>query len=44
MFVQNLTLTKDGKAPVSTHCLKIMANGLNIAGTQILNIGVLILL
>ena len=31
------------KTPVSTHCLKIIANGLRIAGPQIFNIRMLIL-
>ena len=44
MDSENITLFhSDEKSPVSTHCLKIMANGLRIAGPQIWNILILIL-
>ena len=33
----------DGKQPLPTHCLKIMVNGLRVAGPQIFNIRMLIL-
>ena len=37
-------LYSDEKTPVSTHCLKIMSNSLKIAGPQIFNMRMLILL